>query len=223
LNLWGADATGVMILHRSPTWQLSALAGVRYLDLAEKFTLALDVAGVSPGFFAGQNGSLSDVFQTRNQFYGASVGLRERYSYGAMSIEMSGRVSLGVNHQSLSVYGGYQAYNFVAPGAVSAGPEGIYAQPSNSGRFVSNDFAVVPEGQVKLVYAVTPSVQLMLGYDFLYQSRVVRPGDQLDRNLPKGQIFQQNGGAVSTMSPSALFNRTDFFAHGLSAGVSYRF
>ena len=66
LKFWGADATGVMVLHKSPTWQLSALGGVRYLDLAEKFTLALDLAGVSPGFFAGESGSLYDVFETRN-------------------------------------------------------------------------------------------------------------------------------------------------------------
>ena len=223
LNFWGADATGVMVLHKSPTWQLSALGGVRYLDLAEKFTLALDVAGVSPGFFAGESGTLYDVFETRNQFYGASLGLRGRHLYGPITIEMSGRVSVGVNHERLTVYGGYQAVNFVATGVVSTGSGGIYAQPSNSGTFASNNFAVVPEAQVKLGYALTPAIQLTVGYDFIYMSDVVRPGDQLDRNLPKGQIFSQNGGAVSTTSPSQLFNRTDFYAHGLTAGVSVRF
>ena len=88
---------------------------------------------------------------------------------------------------------------------------------------MSNNFTVAPEGQVKLAYALTPAIQLTVGYDFLYLSSAVRTGDQLDRNLPKGQIFQQNGGAISTTSPSALFNRTDFYAHGLSAGVSVRF
>ena len=123
LKFWGADATGVMVLHKSPTWQLSALGGVRYLDLAEKFTLALDLAGVSPGFFAGESGSLYDVFETRNQFYGASLGLRGRYLYGPITIEMSGRVSLGLSHERLTVYGGYQAFNFGAPGIVSTGWE----------------------------------------------------------------------------------------------------
>ena len=130
---------------------------------------------------------------------------------------------MGVNHERLTVYGGYQAVNFVATGVVSTGSGGIYAQPSNSGSFVSNNFAVVPEAQVKLGYALTPAIQLTVGYDFIYMSDVVRPGDQLDRNLPKGQIFSQNGGAVSTTSPSRLFNRTDFYAHGLTAGVSVLF
>jgi hypothetical protein len=223
LRFWGLDATGVMTLYRAPSWEVSALGGFRYLDLSETFNLALDLAGVSPGFFAGQNGSLFDVFQTRNQFYGASLGLRGRYVYGPLSLETSGRVSLGLNHEVLNVYGGYQAYNFVAPGAVSTGPEGIFAMPANSGRFTSNDFAVVPEVQVKLGYDVTPAIRLSVGYDVLYESSVVRPGDQINRYLPKGQIFLQNGGAVSTTSPATLFDRTDFFAHGLTAGVSFRF
>ncbi len=223
LRFWGADATGVVNLYRAPSWEVSALGGFRYLDLAETFNLALDLAGVSPGFFAGQNGSLFDVFQTRNQFYGASLGLRGNALYGPFTLEMSGRVSLGVSHEVLNVYGGYQAANFVARGVVSAGPEGIFAQPANSGRYTSNEFAVVPEAQVKLGYDVTPAIRLSVGYDVLYESRVVRPGDQINRDLPKGQIFQQNGGAVSTTSPTALFNRTDFFAHGLNAGVTFRF
>ena len=133
----------------------------------------------------------------------------------------SGRVFMGYNHESMKVDGDYQDDKFVAPGVVAAGPEGSYAQPSNSGRFVSNDFAVVPEGQVKVVYAMTPALQLTFGYDFLYQSRVVRPGDQLDRNLPKGKIFQQNGGAISSTSPKTLCNGTDLFGQEHSGGRSF--
>lgn len=223
LKLWGADAATVLVLHRSPTWQVGLLGGLRYLELAEQFSLALDVAGVSPGLFAGQSGSLSDVFKTRNQFYGATVGLRSQHSYGPLSIELSSRLSLGVSHESLNVYGGYQALNFVGPGVRSTGTEGIFAQPSNSGRYVLNEFATLPEAQIKVAYALTPAMQVTLGYDVLYESRVVRPGDQLDHNLPKGQVFQQNGGAVSSSSPQALFNRTDFFAHGVSLGLSLHF
>lgn len=223
LKFWGADAVGVMVLHRTPTWEISALGGFRYLDLAEQFRLALDVAGVSRSFFSGQSGALFDVFQTRNQFYGATLGLRSQHSYGPLSIMLSSRLSLGVSHESLNVYGGYQDVNFAGPGVVSTGSEGIFAQPSNSGRFVSNSFAVVPEAQVKVAYELTSAIELTLGYDVIYESSVIRPGDQLSHELPKGQVFQQNGGAVSSSSPQALFNRSDFFAHGLSAGLSFRF
>ncbi len=222
LRFWGADATGVMNLYRAPSWEFSALGGFRYLDLAETFNLLYESTGVT-GAYTGSYGAAFDVFQTRNRFYGASLGLRGNSLYGPFSVEMSGRVSLGVNHQLVNIYGGYQAINFVAPGVVSAGPEGFFAQPANSGRYTSNEFALVPEAQVKLGYDVTPAIRFTVGYDVLYESSVVRPGDQINRNLPKGQTFLQNGGIVSSSSPTPLFNRTDFYAHGLTAGVSFRF
>ena len=132
-------------------------------------------------------------------------------------------MSLGLNHEVLNVYGGYQAYNFVAPSAVSTGPEGIFAMPANSGRFTSNDFAVVPEVQVKLGYDVTPAIRLSVGYDVLYESSVVRPGDQINRVISKGQTFHQETNVDDPTHPSPLFNRTDFFAHGLTVGLSYRY
>jgi outer membrane immunogenic protein len=48
----------------------------------------------------------------------------------------------------------------------------------------------------------------------LYISSVVRPGDEINRNLPKGQTFQQGGVPSSTTSPTRLYNTDDFYTHG---------
>jgi hypothetical protein len=218
LRLWGSDATAVFNVYRSSAWELNALAGFRYLDLSESFNLTDSLTGLS-GPFVGQSGTVNDHFGTRNQFYGAAMGLRGSASWGPYSISVTGRLALGSSHEVLNVSGAFQAFNFTA----SSGAQGIFAQPSNSGHRSSNVFAVVPEAEVKLGFDVTPSVRLTLGYDFLYYSGVVRPGNQIDRNLPKGQIFEQGGTSVSATSPSALFNKTGFFAQGLSAGVAVRF
>jgi len=218
LRLWGTDATAVFNVYRSSQLELNALAGFSYLDLSEGFGLTDSLVGLS-GPFVGQSGTVSDHFGTVNQFYGAAVGLRGRASWGPVSVSLTGRVALGSSHEVLNVSGAFQAINFTA----SSGPQGIFAQPSNSGSRSSNVFAVVPEVEVKLGFDVTPSVRLTLGYDFLYYSSVVRPGDQIYRNLPKGQVFEQGGSSVSATSPSALLKKTGFFAQGLSAGVALRF
>jgi len=62
-----------------------------------------------------------------------------------------------------------------------------------------------------------------VGYDFIYYSSVVRPGSQLNRYLPKGQVFQQGGTSVSLTSPYPLFNKAAFLAQGLNLGVAVRF
>jgi hypothetical protein len=218
LRLWGSDATAVYNLYRSSQWGLDALAGFRYLDLAEDFDLTDSLVGLS-GPFVGQSGTVSDHFGTRNQFYGAALGLRGQVAWGPVSLSVTGRVALGPSHEVLNVNGAFQAVKFTA----SSGPQGIFAQPSNSGSRSSTVLSVVPEVGVKLGYDVTPSIRLTLGYDFLYYSNVVRPGNQIDRNLPKGQIFEQGGTSVSATSPAALFRKTGFLAQGLSTGVSVRF
>lgn len=218
VSLWGLDAVSVLNIYRSAMWELNALAGFQYLDLSENFNLTDSIVGISSPFL-GQSGSVSDHFRTRNQFYGAALGLRARGSWGRFAIDVTGRVGLGASHEVLNVSGAFQAVNFTA----SSGSQGIFAQPSNSGRRSSNNFAVVPEFEVKLGYELTQSVRLTLGYNFLYYSSVVRPGNQISHNIPKGQIFEQGGASVSSTSPAALFNKTDFFAQGLSVGLAVRF
>ena len=222
LRLFGAEAAGVVTLQRSPGWHVSALIGARYLDLYERFDLWATSAGVPGSRFVGLSGSVSDLFETQNHFLGLMLGLHGGTSWGPFSIEATGRVAFGGNYKQLTVAGAYTSVNFPNAG-MNSGPYGIFAQPANSGSFSSTDFAIVPEAQVKLGYDLTPSLRLSVGYDFLYISDVIRPGDQLNHSLPKGQIFQQGGSATSLTSPTPLFERTNFYAHGFNVGLTARF
>jgi hypothetical protein len=221
LQLWGADATAVMPIYRAGTLEVSGLAGLSYLELSETFNLTGSLAGLTGSLYAGQSGTVTDEFDTRNQFFGAVLGLRAHDAWGPLSLELTGRVALGVSHEILDVSGFYQDVN--APFAAKSGPYGIFAMPANEGRFTSNEFAAVPEAQVKVGYDLTPWIRVTAGYDFLYDSNVIRPTDQINRAIPKGQTFQQDGTSPSTTSPDRLFKTTDFYAQGLNAGLSVRF
>jgi hypothetical protein len=221
LQLGGLDLTGVLPIYRNAAWQVNGLVGGSFLQLNEAFNLTADLEGLpTSDLYAGQSGYAVDQFKTRNRFYGASLGLRGRYSFGPMYLEGTGRFSFGASQEVLTVNGSYQDFN--APFANSHGPYGIFAMPANEGRFSRTNFAVVPEVQVKLGYNITPSITLTVAYDFLYDSNVIRPGDQLNRNIPKGQTFQQDGTPASLVSPAKLFRTTDFFAQGISFGLTFR-
>ena len=220
LQLWGAEATGVISLYRGSSWEVSGLVGARYLDLSEAFNLTYESKGVS-GLYTGSIGSASDTFETENQFCGATLGLRGRYASGRLSVDLAGRVALGVSHQTENVAGGFWARRLTS--GYSAGREGIFAQPANEGRTSMDSFAVVPDAQIKIGYAITPRLRATIGYDFLYYSSVLRPGDQISHYVPKGQTFQQGGTSTSTTSPARYSETTDFFAHGFSFGLEFRF
>ena len=220
LQLWGAEIIGVVNLHRSSSWEVSGLMGARYLDLSESFHLRFDSTGQT-GLYAGNTGEANDTFETRNQFYGATLGLRGRYARGPFGAELTGRVALGATHQMQNISGSYESRHFLTNYA--SGAQGVFAQPANSGRTSSDKFAVAPEVQLKLSYAFNPRWRATIGYDFLYCSSVLRPGDQLNRELPKGQTFGQGMAPPSTTSPARLSNASEFFAHGLSLGLEFRF
>ena len=105
-------------------------------------------------------------------------------------------------------------------------PGGIFALPTNIGRFSGDDFAVVPEVTVKLGWRLTGNLGVFAGYNFLYWSRVIRPGNQIDRAvndtlIPTSNVFGAAEGDLSR--PARLFNTSDFWAHGVSFGVELRF
>jgi hypothetical protein len=131
-----------------------------------------------------------------------------------------------VTRQTIDINGGQSELR--ANGQVVNSVGGLLALPSNIGTESRDRFAVVPEVGVSLGYSVTDRLRVSVGYNFLYWSSVVRPGDQINRNLDVLQIPNFGipaGAAVPTnpTQPVRQFNTTDFWAHGLTFGVEIRF
>jgi hypothetical protein len=86
-------------------------------------------------------------------------------------------------------------------------------------------FGVVPEVGLDVGLRLAPWARARVGYSFLYWSGVVRPGDQVDRQVnprlvPTDQDFGLPGGPAR---PASQLNRTDFWAHGLNFGAELTF
>ena len=103
-------------------------------------------------------------------------------------------------------------------------PGGVYAQPTNMGRVTHGAFAVVPEGTLKVGLRGDHS-RLYVGYNFLYLSDAIRPGDQIDRTVNPTQIPLLNpGGAPAGIDrPRPAVVRSDFWVQGLVVGWETRY
>ena len=231
LDFWGVGATGVASLYRDANLELSGLGGFRYLNLTETFGLNMHINGLPNTPYAMQSGWLADNFKTENEFFGGTLGLRGRYTYGKIWAQATTTIGIGLSHETEAISGGFQDYNVPAvagaPGVVNGqiplkeGPNGAFAQPSNEGHRSTNKFAVVPEVDLKLGYDLTPDIQLTVGYNFIYYSSVLRPTDQIDRSFSKGLPFGQD--PTATNGPVAKMKTTDFYAQGLTVGVGFKF
>ena len=222
-RLWGAEGNVVFGLTNPRPFRLELLGGFRYLNLAEGFAFKVSSPDLPPGPVTVFD--TRDAFDANNDFYGGQLGVRGRYDAGRFMADATLKVALGVMRQTVDVAGSLTT-NFFGP-AVGTLPGGIFALPTNIGSHSRDVFAVVPEAGINVGVRLTSWATLVFGYTFLYASNVARPGNQIDRVVNPSQ-----SPAISLTNPAALngaarpafkFEGSDFWAHGLNAGIALNF
>jgi Putative beta barrel porin-7 (BBP7) len=84
---------------------------------------------------------------------------------------------------------------------------------------------VVPQVQAQLGYRLPLGLRVFAGYDLIFVSNVVRPGNQIDTTLNlSGSPGITPGGIFSgAVRPAPAFNNSSFWAQGINFGASYPF
>lgn len=220
-RLWGSELNALTNVYANDTSRLDLLGGFRYLDLEESLRLrALFPAGAGTGIVT------QDAFGTRNQFYGGQLGARWAAGAGKLNFAATAKVAVGSTHEVLNVQGSSSVTGgaFGFPNGTYLG--GVFAEPSNRGRFSEDRFTVLPTLQGRLGYDILSNLRAFVGYDFLYASNFARPGNQVNRvvNPTQNQLFGNPGGQlVGPAEPAPAFNHSDFWANGISLGIELRF
>ncbi|MCC6421374.1 MAG: BBP7 family outer membrane beta-barrel protein, partial [Gemmataceae bacterium] len=176
-RLWGIEGNLRHRLCCGCNSYLDLLGGFRFLELNEDLRISENLTLLAPlaGGPAGTRILVFDNFSTRNEFYGGQLGLEGECRRNRWSLGGSFKLGMGVMHQVVNING---ATVFLVPGlGPNVQPGGLLALPSNSGRFSSDRFAVIPEVGVKVGYQLTNHVRLTVGYTFRYVSDGARPGD----------------------------------------------
>ena len=233
LRFWGADAAVAYNVYDNKLLRFDALVGLRYLDLDESVRIFQSATPIGQPLIAGFLGNdvpigatltSLDNFHTRNQFYGGTVGGRAYVQvFDSLGVSLLGRVGLGVTEQRSAVGG---LSTLIMPGVPTMTAQGgTLALPSNSGIRRGSDFTVVPEVNLNVHYQVTSYLTATVGYNYLYWSSVVRPGNQIDHNVDSRQIptVQNYDPGVVATSPAPMLKRTDFWANGVNFGLSFQF
>jgi hypothetical protein len=223
--LWGADVNLRHACCRTCDSELWWFAGYRFLHLSEgvqitEFITALPGNPTDP---AGTRVVVQDDFQTRNQFHGGQLGVAGERNWGRFSLDVRASVALGDTHQTLDINGGQLR---LRPGETTpmVFRGGLLATGPNLGHFTSDRFSVVPEATMNLGFWVTPALKLYAGYNFLFWSNVIRPGDQIDRVVDVTFVPNPPPGIVPSGQnrPQVLFRQSDLWVQGVQFGVEWR-
>jgi hypothetical protein len=136
LTVTSGDANVRLHLLDADGFRLDGLLGYRYAGLHEHLFIHS-----ADGFAADED--------TRNTIHAVQVGLVGQYRFGGYFCEVSGKVGVGRNSESVAI---------------------------NAIPFTDTQMAVVPEFAARVGYQLGEGVFGTLGYSFLYLSNVARPG-----------------------------------------------
>jgi hypothetical protein len=240
--LWGAQLNARCTWDPDHGW-LGSLVGFRYLNFNEDLQVANSVRlFLPPGFPNPElngvgaplgtnlptdlNYTTADAIRTRNQFYGGQVGLNLDMCLGRFLVDVRTLLGLGVMHETVEILGSTTTTSVIdsQPGTVTSGPGGLLSSPLDQGTHSRNRIAFVPEINVKVGYQILPCLRAYVGYDFLYLSNVVRPGQQT--TITSTGIQATVAGTTQQINfsqPAFRFKDSDVTINGINFGVEFRY
>lgn len=227
-NLW-RNLPAMRRIH----WNIDGYAGVKYLGLEESLQITENIRVLNDfdPFPNDPNNALllrdtrflvQDTFKTRNSFIGANLGFLSEMRMGRFFVEMRTGIGLGGTNQNVEI-GGFTQVTLPNGQALAPDPGGLLTQNSNIGTYSRSQFGYVPELGFKLGLQVTDHLRVFAGYDMLYWSNVVRPGQQIDRSVNASQSPQFPVPPAGELRPLFNYNTSSMWLTGFSAGISWIF
>ncbi len=190
--------------------RLFLVGGYRFFRMDEDLTIANTIEPMAADVLPGTFISVSDLFATRNQFHGGDVGLMSDLRRGVFVLQTTAKVAMGNMRETVIIDGGTTIFDGIN---TTFAQSGLLAQPSIIGFHHQDQFVVIPELDIKLGLQITPAIRATAGYNFMYVTRVVRPGNEV--KLPIDP--------VTGVRPATPLRPTDLWVQGITGGLEMRF
>jgi hypothetical protein len=207
-------------------YRLDVVGGYRFLRLADHLGVREDVVSTSPSnpnfIRQGTAITVTDQFDTHNEFNGFNLGLRGEVRRGAWVLRGLADVAVGNNHEVANVSG---ATTVSVPGAPPpvTNVGGLLALQSNIGHPSRDRVVVIPEFGLQVGYQLTAHLRAYAGYTFIYWGEVVRAGDQVDLAVNPNLLPPAAQPVSGPLRPAPRLENTTFWAQGIGLGLELRF
>jgi hypothetical protein len=218
-NLQGAEALFRRRVYEDCDARLDFLFGYRFAKLDESLNISQSSVWAAPqgNIVTGTTKDLFDQFSTNNLFNGGEFGITYARQWNCWSLDTSMKLGLGNNHSEVLIAG--QTVNTVPGGGSATFVGGLLAQQTNIGTYTRDAFGFIPELTVTARRDLGCNLNLSVGYNLMYWTGTLRPGDQIDRQVSQ---FPPEA-PMGTQRPSFDFQTRSFLVQGLQLGLEYQF
>jgi hypothetical protein len=227
-TVWGAEANYRRYLLGNACARVDALVGYRFLNVNEKLSITENLVRTPltqlPAGSQFLSATIVDQFKTENYFHGGQVGLTGEIRRGRWSIDGRATIAFGALTRVAEISGG-QSVAFLN-GTMQNFNGGLLAIPgANIGRFSDTVFAVVPEVGVNVGYQLTSHLRVFVGYNFLYLSNALRPGNVIDPYVDPARVPNFLATPATPIPglahPTPQFRSAGFYVQGINFGLRW--
>lgn len=201
----------------SPGMTMYFMFGYRHFNLSD------DLQIQDYSIYPNQPATIAtyDHFSTHNDFNGGQIAMKTSYQASRWSLDFTSKISLGTSTQNVYVNGFANGYS---PSSGPVGqPGGFLALPTNIGEYQRQRLAFAPEVGLKFNYKFTNNLIGSIGYNFVYLSSVVRPGDVIDTTINSNYLPFTNGNGSQTQRPGIMWRDDSYWTQGLSIGLTLQY
>jgi hypothetical protein len=206
-QVYGFDAYLRLLYCQTGCGRVDFITGYHTSNINDDFRLNMRTDGNQ----ADNDVRLFDEINTENSFHGVILGILTEHQMCCMTIRGKARVSVGSMHQRVDIDGGTSINGVLDQNE----PGGLFTATSNIGSRSQDQFCAVTEAGIALGYYINPNVQFTVGYNLIYWSNVVRPGEQIDT-----VVDDLN---VPATRPGFDFNTTSFWVQSVNLGLTWEF
>ena len=228
-KMQGAEVNGLGNIICQHFGHIDLLGGVRYLNFQEDLTYFANLPYVPGSPFPLNIYQVTDQFDTANHFIGPQFGIKTEYFYKKLYIQATGKIAVGALLGSVDIQGSFATNDItgtVSP-SVQTFTGGFFALPTNIGTHHTTHFSILPEIHLICGYQPANRLRFQAGYTLLYLTGVLRPGNQIDRNLNTSQssVFQStaNPSLTGVERPEALMKTSGLWVQGINVAVEFGF
>ncbi|MCA9142096.1 MAG: BBP7 family outer membrane beta-barrel protein [Planctomycetales bacterium] len=195
------------------------LFGYRYASLDEglRINQASEWTSAQGAIVVGTTQNLFDSFTTNNDFHGGEFGISYTHQTSCWSLETVMKMAMGNNHSEVVIDG--QTVNTVPNGGSATFVGGLLAQQTNIGRYERDAFGFIPELNITARRELGCNLHMSVGYNLMYWTAILRPGDQIDRNVSQFPPEAPTG----VQRPAFAFQSQSVLIQGIQLGLEYRF
>ena len=207
----GGDAFLRRQIYRDCGARVDLVFGYQFARIAED----LSIQSSTNAQDLGAQLDVRDVFRTRNEFHGGTVGLMYQVDQGCWQWNGLAKIGFGNMHETATLQGSQT----ITAGQTVTDDVGLLVQSTNRGFRTRDQFVVSPELNLSLTYKLNDCWDLSGGYSFLLYSHVLQPGGTIDRDLAVNLADPPTG----TQRPTNSLNDNAYWLHGVNIGVVRRF